>query len=342
MTLTGQAWQAMTRHEEHLRPSRTAAVLVNHGRAGLTLDCLDALARLDAPPGRIVVVDNGSPDGSVQVLSRAFQAWPAPPVPELLALEDNLGFGGGNNAALRLLRKDADILAYWLLNNDALPARDALERLCGRMNLPDRPGACGSVLLHPGTPARIQCAGGGSLNRLTGTSRFALEGVSLADARIDRGNVERGLDYLCAASLLVRREAVERAGLLDEDYFLYYEDVAWSLRMRRRGVALGLAEDSLVTHLEGGSTGAKSRGEGRPPPRPAMVDYLSLRNRVRLAARFFPLHLPCVAASFAGVLFKRAQRGQADRFGLVLRALWDGLAGNMGPPPAPWGAGRQP
>jgi len=328
----------MPRDEAPLQPSQTAVILVNYRTPSLTLGCLEALATLDSPPGRIIVVDNGSPDGSARDLAGAVAGRLWPVKPEIAALESNFGFAAGNNTALRLLAQDPSIRAYWLLNTDTIPAPDSLERLCGRLNLPDSPGACGSVLLQPGDPSLIQCAGGGAFNRLTGTSHFILEGRRL-DEGVSGQDAELKLDYLCAASMLVRRETVEAVGLLDEDYFLYGEDVAWCLRMRRAGFVLGVAADSLVVHLEGGTTGAKSRGKGGSPPRPEMVDYLSLRNRVRIAARFHPLLLPVVAASFMGVMLKRIQRRQADRFGLVLRALWDGLAGNMGPPPPGLGGG---
>ncbi|GAB6037502.1 hypothetical protein JCM15519_20610 [Fundidesulfovibrio butyratiphilus] len=318
-----------------LLPATVGVILVNYRGARLTMACLDALSRLHVPPARVVVVDNGSRDESAALLSRESGAGRWTPRPEILALRDNLGFAAGNNAALRLLLADRSLRAFWLLNNDALPDPQALDALCRRMNRPDRPGACGSILLYEGTPRRIQCAGGGRVSRITGTTRSFLEGkVPSPDLPRACDAVEARLDYLCGASLLVRAEAAERTGPLDEAYFLYYEDVDWCLRMRARGVCFAVAPDSFVVHREGGTTGARSFAGDGVPVRPARIDYLSLRNRVRLVRRFFPAFAPCVAASFTGVLLKRIRQGQRDRLGLVVRALWDGLTGNMGPPGA--------
>lgn len=333
MTRSEGAFDAAARESCDLLPSTVGVVLVNYRGAKLTMSCLDALSRLHVPPARVVVVDNGSHDGSADLLSREAMTERWAPRPEILALRDNLGFAAGNNAALRLLLADRSLRAFWLLNNDALPKPKALDALCRRMNRPDRPGACGSILLYGETPRRVQCAGGGRVSRMNGTTNAFLQGKALSPA-LSRacGALETRLDYLCAASMLVRAEAVEQTGPLDEAYFLYYEDVDWCLRMRARGVSFGIAPDSFVIHLEGGTTGARSFAGEDPPIRPRMIDYLSLRNRMRLVLRFFPAFAPCVAASFAGVVLKRIRQGRRDRIGLVARALRDGLTGNMGPP----------
>lgn len=257
--------------------------------------------------------------------------------PVLLRLDRNLGFSGGNNAGLRWLlarTSAAQCAAFWLLNNDARPDPGALDALCNRLNERPEAGLCGSTLLYAHAPDKAQAAGGCTFSPLSGRTAFIQGGLPAADlARMRHEEVEKRMACVVGASLLARREVLERAGLLPEEYFLYYEDLAFALNARRAGFALAWARESLVQHKEGGSTGARGGGGGRPAARSALVDYLSVRNRIWLIRRYYPWALPAVLASLAGVCLNRLRRGQAGRLGLVGRAALDGLRGNMGRPP---------
>ncbi|WP_196610492.1 glycosyltransferase family 2 protein [Nitratidesulfovibrio oxamicus] len=308
-------------------------ILVNFRGLRDTLSCLGAVANLRTPPRRVIVVDNGSDDGSAETLRRELARPGSGVCAELLELPGNEGFAGGNNAALRLLLRDQGCRAFWLLNNDAEPEPAALDALCETLNGLATPGACGSLLVHMGGAGRVQCTGGGRLNRLLGTARHLGEGLTTEAARrLSAKDVGARLDYICGASLLVSRSAVERAGLPDEAFFLYYEDVEWGIRLRRAGFDLGYAPGSVVLHKEGGSTGAASSRKGGAPVRSRFIDYLTLRNRVWLVRSAYPFALPLVLASYLGVVVNRCRRGQAGRLGLVARAAWHGLTGRMGRP----------
>lgn len=254
----------------------------------------------------------------------------------LLRLSENRGFSGGNNAALRwlLARSSAgQCAAFWLLNNDTEPDPAALDALCARLNQRPEAGLCGSTLLYAHAPGRVQAAGGCAFSPLSGRTAFLAGGLTTADlARVRGEDVEKRMAYVVGASLLARRAVLERAGLLPEEYFLYYEDLAFALNARRAGFALAWARESLVPHKEGGSTGASGGGGGRAAARPALVDYLSVRNRIHLIRRYCPWALPVALASLAGVCLNRVRRGQAGRLGLVRRAALDGLRGRMGRP----------
>lgn len=323
-------------HTTGITAGDVGIVLVNFRGLRDTLSCLGAVANLRTPPRRVIVVDNGSGDGSAETL-RMELARPGSGVrAELLELPGNEGFAGGNNAALRLLLRDQGCRAFWLLNNDAEPESAALDALCDALNDLTTSGACGSLLVHMGGAGRVQCTGGGRLNRLLGTARHLGEGLTAEAAqRLPAEEVGARLDYVCGASLLAARSAVERVGLLDEAFFLYYEDVEWGIRLRRAGFDLGYAPGSVVHHKEGGSTGATSSREGGVPVRGRFIDYLTLRNRVWLMRSAYPFALPLILASYFGVAVNRCRRGQADRLGLVARAAWHGLTGRMGRPSLP-------
>jgi GT2 family glycosyltransferase len=331
-----------------LSPATCAGILINYNGAARTLACVQALARLAVPPGRLAVVDNGSAQGEPERLLAGWTAMaqaadlPAPVLRKcgdppvgapamLLTLPENQGFAAGNNAALRLLLTAPDCRAFWLLNNDTEPAPQALEALCARLNQRPDAGLCGSTLVLGHDPQRLQCAAGGAFSPWLAATRHLGQGADLAQLP-DQAGVERGLDYINGASLLVRREVIERIGLLPEEYFLYCEDVDFCLRARRAGFGLAWAPDSVVLHHEGGSSGAKGKGHASPPQRSRLMDYLMVRNRFHLVRSFQPLALPTALATLPLLLANRIRRGQADRCGLLLRAVVHGLAGRQGKP----------
>lgn len=331
-----------------------AVILVNYNNYADTLACLVALMRLTTAPAHIVVVDNGSCTEDVealhsgwsalcraqkstapQVLSGHDKGFLCMPTHALICLKQNLGFSGGNNVALRMLLQHSDCDAFWLLNNDTEVDPNALDTLCARLNTDRKIGICGSTLMYAHSPDRVQTAGGASCSLFTGRTAFLCAEYSLAEVlRQGESTQEYHMDYIVGASCLVRRDVLKRVGFMPEEYFLYYEDVAFSLNIQRAGYKMGWAQNSIVLHKEGASTKASGGGAGREASRSLCMDYLSLRNRIALIRTFRPWALPMVLVSLLGVYINRLQRGQGKRFMLILRAAWDGLTGRMGPPPS--------
>lgn len=329
-------------------PPDTAAVILNFRGKDDTLACLQAIEAMPDKPGRVVVVDNGSGDDSLEAVGRWLETESMPfdvrsaddgelEPPDrnrhvLLPLPGNTGYAAGNNAGIRAALRDKSVRAVWILNNDTEPRPGALAALCARLD-GARAAMAGSTLVYAHAPGRVQCAGGYSLNRLLGGTA-AVFGDEALDSVLSRPpeEAEKELDYVSGASLLVRRDVLEYLGLLAEEYFLYYEDTEFGLRARRAGLRLAWAPDSIVMHKEGGASGAASGTEGRAFVRPAFIDYLALRNRMYLMRKYFPLALPLTVAGYLGVILKRVQRGQARRIPLVFRAMGDGLALRMGRP----------
>lgn len=337
-----------------LTPSQCAVVLVHYNNPVDTLVCLRALSNLTVPPAYIVVVDNGSPIEAAQII---FQDWEAlcynleleqphringssqclPSTTDtlnqhiFLALSKNTGFSGGNNAALRLLLTYTNCKAFWLLNNDTEPMPCALDALCTRLNQKAEAGLCGSTLVYTHIPEQLQCAGGSTLSPLTGQTRFLHEYVLVKNIlEYNTHDTEQAMDYITGASLLIRREVFKKIGVLPEEYFLYYEDAAFCLAAKKAGFSLAWAQQSIVYHNEGGSSGAKSSGPMHKPQRSRFVDYLSLRNRVFLMRIYYPWAIPIVGLSYLGVIINRLRRSEADRISLICKAFWNGLWGKMG------------
>lgn len=326
-----------------------AVILLNHRNAPDTVACLRALAAMSPQPGMIIVVDNNSSDDSVERIMREWSAFTSPllvrqekgciPVAPagvrhiLLSRSVNDGFSAGNNAGIRLALQDKGCKAVWLLNNDTEPMPDALGKLCERLNQRPDAGMAGSTLVYAHDKHTVQCAGGAACSPWTGTTRFFSMGERLFVVRTaDPSSIEAKLSYVAGASLLIRRDVLQSAGVLPEEYFLYYEDTDFGLLCARKGFFLAWAPNSIVYHKEGGSTGAESATKWRTFNRPAWVDYLALRNRVYMMRKHYPWALPLVLLSYLGVMLNRVRRGQADRIPLICRAAWDGLRGRMGKP----------
>jgi GT2 family glycosyltransferase len=324
------------RMEGASRAQATAVLLVAHGNDGDTLACLASLAALRVVPGWIVVADNSgeaSLFGAWQALWQE-KGLPAPVMAEsagandaflYLPLPENRGFAAGINAALARVRGRAEW--FWILNPDTVVDPYALEALLDAAESDPGIGVAGSTLILPPEPPVLQAAGGSTLNPLYGKTRHLLAGSTPEQAlNCDAHAVNRRLDDIIGASMLVRAGVVEKAGLMDEDFFLYCEETEWCVRIRRAGYRFVWAGESRVLHKEGGSSGAHGLR------RPAWVDYLMLRNRILLLRRHYPASLPLAALSYGVVALKRLFRGQPRRIPLVWRALWDGLRGKDGRP----------
>lgn len=352
----------------NLRPRDVAVVVLHYQNWQDTILCLESLLRLQAMPRRIVVVDNGSNNGSASLLrswSKGALSWreatspdldqkpylaslmttpppnPTPFLPlleqiqgslpgsslELLELQQNLGFGAGNNTALRPLLQDGSCLAFWLLNSDTFVEPDALEHLLERANCDDRTDCVGSTLCSMEPAGMVQCLAGGSFNRLLGSTSYLGYGMLRDDVHTSmRAIIEKNLDYIVPASLFVTRGCLEKVGLFAEDYFLYYEDVDWAVRALAARFKPAWAPSSVVHHREGGASHTPStRASHRLP----WVDYLVVRNRVAFIGRHYPLSLPLVLLSLPGIIVRRILRGQGARSWLLLRAAFAGLVNDM-------------
>lgn len=324
-----------------------AVILLNYCNPYDTVNCLRALAAMPEQPRQVIVVDNNSFDDSVALIMRELEAFachslvrekdicklhaPTGTRHILVTRAVNDGFSAGNNVGIKLALRDQMCQAVWLLNTDTLPKPEALSALCRRMSEGDSPCIVGSSLIYAYDRQTVQTFAGGRLNRYLGTTTFYGEGIEFNQAfcSYEQKHVEQQLDFIVGASMLIPRTIFEKIGLLDEKFFLYYEDVEFCVRAHRAGFACAWAPNSIVYHKEGGTTGARSGVHSRKPTRAAWIDYLCLRNRVYLMRKYYPKLLGLVVSSYFGVMLNRLRRGQAKRLLLVCRAAWDGLRGHM-------------
>lgn len=211
-------------------------ILVNWNGKDDTLECLASLHQQTYPNRRILVVDNGSTDGSVEAIRAQY------PEVTILALSENRRFAGGNNIGIRrALEAGAEYVL--LLNNDTTADRNMLRVLVGTMRSRPDAGMVAPKIYYYAAP-RILWYAGGAMSFWTGTMRH----VGIREE--DRGQYDglRETGYASGCCLLVAREVIGRIGLLDEAYFIYAEDADWSLRARRAGYRILFEPGAKIWH----------------------------------------------------------------------------------------------
>jgi GT2 family glycosyltransferase len=221
-------------------------VTLNWNQRADTLECLATLVRLTYYPRHIIVVDNGSTDGSVEAISQAF------PRVEQLCNERNLGFAAGFNVGLR---RALDLAADYVLvlNNDTLVAPDMLESLVHAAT-PSGVAAVSPVIYYSSEPERIWSSGA-NRSRVT----LDLNGNHGRNRRLAQG-ADR--DFISGCAMLIKRSALEAVGMFDERFFVYYEDSDYCLRLRHAGWRLRVEPGARLWHkVSRSSDGSDSPNE---------------------------------------------------------------------------------
>jgi GT2 family glycosyltransferase len=191
--------------------------------------------------------------------------------------------------------------------------QDALRALTRRAQDNARIGMIGSTLRYYDRPDVIQALGGSLMEPATLTTRHIGAGLRVDSPQIDPAEVERQMFYVVGASMLVSRQFIQEIGLMQEDYFLYYEEIDWAMR-GRDSFKLGYAADSYVFHKSGASSSKVL---------PAFSSNLYYRNRIRFVTRFFPERLGTVRRGLAIELLRHTVRGRWTHARIVAATLWD-------------------
>ncbi len=321
-----------------------AVVILNWNGWHDTIACLDSVSDLLTPNTSIFVIDNASSDDSVSRI----RAWaldnlpsanerraangltpfqfrdftgpaPDPDLPggpgyvTLIQAGRNAGYAAGNNVGLRLaLEEGFDF--FWILNNDTEVEPDAVDWLIRRMNEDPQIGICGSTLIYHGRRDLVQSLSG------SGFSDFKGRGIALGMGQssrepIDQQAVEAELRYVSGAAMFVSRAFLEQVGLMEESYFLYWEEMNWAARAKGR-FRMGYAAKSVVYHKVGASIGTNDFGDRSP-----LSDYYMARNRLRFCARYSPVSLPFALFDIARSAARWTLRGKPERAVLLGRAI---------------------
>jgi hypothetical protein len=232
-----------------------AIVIVSYNTREMLRDCLKAIpAAVNGLSFQVYVVDNNSTDGSAEMVAQEF------PEVDLTASRENLGFTRGNNVALA--RAQARHLL--LLNPDTEAEPESLSRLVAFMDSHPEAGACGPKLLNTDGSLQRNGAKFPTLLReflsVTGLRRLAMRRyeTSLGYGREDFDQLCE-VDQVSGACLLVREEVMRQVGMLDERFFMFYEEVEWCWRIKKAGWKVYYVPDSRVTHHWMGSVKQQSK-----------------------------------------------------------------------------------
>lgn len=236
----------------------------------------------------------------------------------LIDNEENLGFAAGNNVGLRYALNQSDMTHVWILNNDTLVDPDCLSSMQSRLSREDTPTVCGSIIHFFDNPETIQAIGGNCFNKRTGVA-LQSEGRFRPEHELDDCHlIEEKIDYLSGCSMMIPRSLLERVGLLNEDYFLYYEEIDW---FTRAGLSFRpcIAADAHVYHREGGSIGSPTWQRATPS---LVADFHIFRSKHLFMSKYHPGSLLwCYLSSYLEI-GKRIIRGQFGNARVVLSVLF--------------------
>ena len=249
-------------------PPKVVVVVLNwNGRAD-TVACLDSLRTIDYPNWHVIVVDNGSEDGSVDAVRTAH------PAVTLIESGENLGFAGGNNLGIRAaLEGAADFIL--LLNNDTIVAPDLLRTFVASAHEHPDAAALSGKIYFLRDPQRLWYAG---TQWNPSDASFVHIGQGIVDSG-DHFEQVRETDYACGCAMFLRASAVRAIGPLDERFFLLFEETDWCFRAKRAGFRSLFVPGARLWHHVSASLG----GHGG-----ALYEYFYARNRLLWAA----MHLP--------------------------------------------------
>jgi len=329
-----------------------SVVIVNWNGWRDTVECLESIFRGVLAPDTVVVCDNGSTDGSIERIrdwaeARLVPFLPVehpvrsmihPPAERLIPCVEydrataeqggvvteaaplvlvrtggDLGYAGGANVGLRYLLARGGEGPVWLLNPDTIVDPAAGRELLARVSHDPMVGMCGSTVRFHRAPHLNQALGGATHNWWFALPRHIGRGTPVGSGESEAWVTAR-MSYVYGASMMVTRRFLREVGLLDEEYFLYFEELDLAMRGRRRGFRLAWAPRSVVFHRGGGTPD----GEG---PRSMQADYYFLRNRIRVTRKYRPMALPGAYASLLVAMLRRAGRGDWDRTRMVARLL---------------------
>ncbi len=241
------------------RPSKVVSIIiVNYNTRDLTKECLSSVyARTKGVDFDVYVVDNASSDGSADEIARAF------PAVKLIRNEENAGFARANNMAMRASTADY----VFLLNSDTILVNNAVGIFFDFMEREENAavGCCGGSLYDRDMAPQVAWGNLPSLKE-TAFQVFGLKKVfpryykeKLRTSMENRDGSIRKVGYIVGADMFIRRRALDRAGLFDEDFFLYFEDTELSFRMGQEGFASVIIPDAEIIHLAARSSSGDSK-----------------------------------------------------------------------------------
>ncbi|NCI45559.1 glycosyltransferase family 2 protein [Sediminibacterium soli] len=296
-------------------------VTVNFNQPGVTKELLDSIASHKTQRElELILVDNGSTTSPLP------ESWEAEfPAVTLIRSKKNTGFAGGNNIGIRQARGQY----LFLVNNDTEFTPQLVDILADTLDAHPQVGMVSPKIRYHRQPDTLQYAGYSPMNYYTARNHC------IGQFEKDRGQYDSlvgATAFAHGAAMMVRREAMEKAGLMKENYFLYYEELDWCESIRRAGYEIWVNMQALIYHKESVSVGKKS----------ALKEYFMNRNRILFIRRNAAWHQRCVFYLYFSVVvaprnilsyIREKQRGFTRQ---LLRAIAWNLTHNVNSADTGW------
>jgi GT2 family glycosyltransferase len=284
-----------------------SVVSVNYNQSIMTMDLIESLSNITYPNIEIIVVDNASPKDDPKLIKEKY--------PRIILVESviNYGFAGGNK--LGIMRSRGEYIL--MLNNDTVVDPNFLEPLVKKFQDHPEIGAISPKIRYYYKKDTFQNVGFTEINKRT------VRNKTIGDGEIDIGqyNEDRETSYSHGAAMMVPMKVVKEVGMMSYEFFLYYEEADWCLRIRNAGYKIFFVHNSLVYHKASVTTGNDS----------ALKTYYLTRNRIVFMRRnihgydFFValLYQLSIAVWKNGIVFLLKGRGK------LAKAYWSGLLWNL-------------
>ncbi|RRV18147.1 glycosyltransferase family 2 protein [Pseudomonas saudiphocaensis] len=248
------------------------ALILNYKAATETISCAESILAHCATLDHVVIIDNDSQDGSAVALQQWLDEKQHSNV-TVLNNPENSGYAGGNNYGLRWAMENLNPEYFWVINNDTYVDSDAFSPLLEALKQNERQFV-GSLVLSAET-GRLECYGGGKLYPILGKAR--LLGKNQSIETLQQQGLAHIPDYLMGCSLAFSTALTKEIGLMDEKYFMYFEEVDWQYRAREFGISIKVIPESRLFHYGSLSLGSRS----------AFYHYYRNRAATRFNKRFY-------------------------------------------------------
>jgi GT2 family glycosyltransferase len=295
-----------------IKNSKVAIIIVNWKQYELTKSCLFSLKKINCDDHQIILIDNESNQKELKSIKNQFENIVT------FSNEKNLGFTGANNIGIKHAIKN-EFEYVMLINNDTEVEKNFINPLIDSLEKYKNLGAVQPLILNFSKTKKVWNAGG-FLNKFFGYSYV----------NKNTEGIKKNIDWITGCCFFVRTEVIKKIGLLDDNFFAYYEDIDWSIRIKNAGYDLAFIESSVIYH-HGSKSSQNQLNEGTLSP---FVHYFNIRNHL------FLLRKNKDVFNFMGVLlfqfFKIISysiyfivRLRINKLNMVYKGLRDGLSKNI-------------
>lgn len=299
--------------------SKIGVIICNYNKRSFLKKCVESILSQTYQNMDVCVVDNASSDDSVQMLRESFGNQVT-----VLCNEENVGGAGGFDCGLEYyMKKNCSYVL--LVDNDTRYDKHALEIMYNYMEMNADVGMCGASILQMGNPDFIQEIGG-----MIDYNQYEIVPNYRNNRITSEIPKEIDCDFLAACSLLIRREVIEKVGVMRRDYFVYWDDIEWSRRCKDMGYRLVALRDAHVWHNWSADVITKFN---------AFTEYYGRRNKLRFFATYIEekdidLFIDNALRNMFNIIYGHYRKGAFQEMKASIYALDDMIHGVWGKAPA--------